>query len=110
MSKKPTGPKDFKDKKSADSPHSLSRKSFLKTSALATASTFFFVPRHVLGGAGSPAPSAQLMLAAIGAARKGACAIRKSTVNGRGRVVALCDVVFSGSAMSTVEGFTGSAR
>src|SRR5690625_5932484 len=69
MSKKPTGPKDFKDKKSADSPHSLSRKSFLKTSALATASTFFFVPRHVLGGPGYTAPRDQLNLAAIGAGR-----------------------------------------
>ena len=48
---------------------SQSRRSFLKTGAVASA--FYIVPRHVLGGVGYTAPSDQLNLAAIGAGGKG---------------------------------------
>ncbi|MDR9419964.1 Gfo/Idh/MocA family protein [Gracilimonas sp.] len=88
------------DKK--DSP-SITRKSFLKKSAIA--SSFFFVPRHVLGGVGYTAPSDQLNIAAIGAGGKGFSDIRNASVNGRERVAALCDVDFSGSAQRAVEAF-----
>lgn len=69
------------------------------------ASSVFIVPRHVLGGAGFIAPSDQLNLAAIGAGGKGASDIRNASVNGRERVVALCDVDFNGSAKASVERF-----
>lgn len=95
---------------SSENKNSLTRKSFLKTSALATASSFFFVPRHVLGGPGYTAPSDQLNLAAIGAGGKGSSDIRNATVNGRERVVALCDVDFSGSASGTAETYPNASR
>jgi len=80
-----------------------SRRSFLKKSALA--SSIFIVPRHVLGGLGYLAPSDRLHLAAIGAGGKGRTDILNASVKGRERVVALCDVDFSGSAKSSVETF-----
>jgi predicted dehydrogenase len=80
-----------------------SRRSFVKKAAVG--STFLIVPRHVLGGVGYTAPSDQLNLAAIGAGGKGSSDIRNASVNGRERVVALCDVDFSGSAKNSVERF-----
>lgn len=80
-----------------------SRREFLKHGAIA--STFFIVPRHVLGGVGYIAPSDQLGLAAIGAGGKGRSDIMNASVNGRERVVALCDVDFAGSAARSVEAF-----
>jgi len=80
-----------------------SRRAFLKNVAMA--STVMIVPRHVLGGVGYIAPSDRLNLAAIGAGGKGASDIANASVNGRERVVALCDVDFSGSASNTVEKF-----
>ena len=80
-----------------------SRRTFIKQSALA--SSFFIVPRHVLGGKGFTAPSDQLNLAAIGAGGKGSSDIKHASVNGRERVVALCDVDFSGSAANAVKDF-----
>jgi len=74
----------------------LSRRSFVKKGAMA--SSIFIVPRHVLGGLGYTAPSDRLNLAAIGAGGKGQSDIKNASVNGRERVVALCDVDFSGSA------------
>ena len=91
----------MKNKKKKQS--ALSRRDFIKNTALA--SSFFFVPRHVLGGLGYTAPSDQLNLAAIGAGGKGASDIRNASVNGRERVAALCDVDFSGSAKASVERF-----
>ncbi|MEZ5042847.1 MAG: Gfo/Idh/MocA family oxidoreductase [Saprospiraceae bacterium] len=82
---------------------SKSRRTFIKQGALA--SSIFIVPRHVLGGVGFTAPSDQLNLAAIGAGGKGRSDIRNASVNGRERVVALCDVDFSGSAKASVESF-----
>tara|TARA_R110000868_G_scaffold93810_5_gene259474 strand:+ start:29893 stop:31359 length:1467 start_codon:yes stop_codon:yes gene_type:complete len=90
--------KKGKLKKSVDS-----RRSFIKKGALA--SSIFFVPRHVLGGVGYTAPSDRLNIAAIGAGGKGASDIRNASVGGREKVVALCDVDFSGSAKKSVELF-----
>lgn len=89
-------------------PANASRREFIKNGAIA--SSFFIVPRHVLGGTGYTAPSDQLNLAAIGAGGKGRSDIINSTVNGRERVVALCDVDFSGSAAATVEQFPDAKR
>jgi len=80
-----------------------SRREFLKNSAIA--SSFFIVPRNVLGGVGFISPSDQLNIAAIGAGGKGRSDIKNASVNGRERVVALCDVDFSGSAKDTVKLF-----
>ncbi|PSR14047.1 MAG: oxidoreductase [Bacteroidetes bacterium] len=82
---------------------STSRREFIRAGALA--SSFFIVPRHVLGGVGYTAPSDQLVLAAIGAGGKGRSDILHASVNGRERVVALCDVDFSGSAAASVKQF-----
>lgn len=80
-----------------------SRRTFIKQGAIA--SSIFIVPRHVLGGVGFTAPSDQLNIAAIGAGGKGRSDIRNASVGGRERVVALCDVDFSGSAKASVEAF-----
>lgn len=80
-----------------------SRRDFIKNTAIA--SSFFIVPRHVLGGVGFTSPSDQLNLAAIGAGGKGISDIYNASVNGRERVVALCDVDFSGTAKKSVENF-----
>ena len=82
---------------------SASRREFIKNGVVA--SSFFIVPRHVLGGKGYTAPSDQLNLAAIGAGGKGTSDIKHASVNGRERVVALCDVDFSGSAKRSIENF-----
>ena len=68
----------------------LSRRSFIKQAAVA--SSFLIVPRHVLGGKGYTPPSDQLNLAAVGVGGKGRTDILHASVNGRERVVALCDV------------------
>lgn len=80
-----------------------SRRNFIKNAAIA--SSIFIVPRHVLGGVGFTAPSDQLNLAAIGAGGKGSSDIMNASVQGRERVVALCDVDFSGSASRSVKNF-----
>jgi len=80
-----------------------SRRDFIKNAAIA--SSFFIVPRNVLGGVGFIAPSDQLNIAAIGAGGKGASDIMLASVKGRERIVALCDVDFSGSAKRSVESF-----
>lgn len=76
------------------SSQSVNRRDFVKNTL--AASSIFIVPRHVLGGVGYTAPSDQLGLAAIGAGGKGASDIRNASVNGRERVVALCDADSSG--------------
>jgi predicted dehydrogenase len=80
-----------------------SRREFIKNAAIA--SSFFIVPRNVLGGVGFTAPSDQLVLAAIGAGGKGASDIELASVGGRERVIALCDVDFAGSAKRSVDNF-----
>ena len=81
-----------------------SRRTFIKKSSIFGAGVFI-VPRNVLGGSGYTSPSDQLNLAAIGAGGKGASDIYNSSVNGRERIVALCDVDFSGSASNSVKRF-----
>ena len=80
-----------------------SRRNFIKKSI--AASSIFIIPRNVLGGKGYLAPSDQLNLAAIGSGGKGNSDIINASVNGRERVVALCDVDFSGTASKTVKKF-----
>ena len=87
----------------AKSTHTNSRRSFIKKGAIA--SSIFIVPRHVLGGIGYTPPSDRLNLAAIGAGGKGRSDILNASVDGRERVVALCDVDFSGSAAASVKKF-----
>ena len=84
-------------------PASTTRRSFIKTGAMA--SSIFIVPRHVLGGVGFTSPSDQLNIAAIGAGGKGSSDIKNASVNGRERIVALCDVDFSGSAKKSIKQF-----
>lgn len=81
-----------------------SRRNFIKKSSVIGAG-IFIVPRNVLGGQGYTSPSDQLNLAAIGSGGKGASDIMNASVNGRERVVALCDVDFSGSAKRSIENF-----
>ena len=81
-----------------------SRRTFIKKSSVFGAGVFI-VPRNVLGGPGYTAPSDQLNLAAIGSGGKGISDIYNSSVNGRERVVSLCDVDFSGSASNSVKRF-----
>lgn len=85
-----------------------SRRKFLKQGAIA--SSFFIVPRHVLGGKGYLAPSDQLHLAAIGSGGKGTSDIKNASVNGREKVVALCDVDFAGSAKRSLQNFPNAAK
>lgn len=80
-----------------------SRRDFIKKGVIA--SSFFIVPRNVLGGVGFISPSDQLNIAAIGAGGKGRSDITNASVNGRERIVSLCDVDFSGSAKDTVKKF-----
>ena len=81
-----------------------SRRNFIKKSSL-IGTGIFIVPRNVLGGQGYTSPSDQLNLAAIGSGGKGTSDIMNASVNGRERVVALCDVDFSGSAKRSIENF-----
>ncbi|MAZ50536.1 MAG: oxidoreductase, partial [Flavobacteriaceae bacterium] len=81
-----------------------SRRNFIKKSSVIGAG-IFIVPRNVLGGQDYTSPSDQLNLAAIGSGGKGTSDIMNASVNGRERVVALCDVDFSGSAKRSIENF-----
>jgi predicted dehydrogenase len=87
-------------------PNTIKRRSFLKKGV--AASSLFIVPRHVLGGVGYTAPSDQLALAGIGVGGKGQSDIRNASVNGRERVIALCDVDSSGnnSVQKSIDRFT----
>ena len=73
----------------------IKRRDFVKKSI--AASSIFIVPRHVLGGQGYTAPSDQLGLASIGTGGKGSSDIINASVNGRERIISLCDVDSSGS-------------
>ena len=68
-----------------------SRRSFLKTSAIA-ATAFMIVPRHVLGGKGFLAPSDRLIVAGIGAGGKGESDIAMFAKSGKADIGFLCDV------------------
>jgi len=67
-----------------------SRRSFLKKGILA--SSIVIVPRRVIGGKGFTAPSDKLNIASIGCGGKGSSDILNASVNGRERVIALCDI------------------
>ncbi len=69
---------------------SESRRSFLAKSALA--SSFFIVPRHVLGGKGFLAPSDKLIVAGIGVGGKGKSDLKKFYESGKAEIAFLCDV------------------
>ena len=69
---------------------SISRKDFIRTTAL-TGAGFFIVPRHVLGR-GFIAPSDKLNIAGIGAGGKGASDLAEFAKSPRVNIVALCDV------------------
>jgi len=86
-----------------NSKKSNSRRNFIKKGV--AVSSIFVVPRNVLGGPGYISPSDQLNIAAIGSGGKGASDISNASVRGRERVIALCDVDFSGSASRTVKKF-----
>ncbi|MFT7070021.1 MAG: hypothetical protein ACJAZY_002915, partial [Spirosomataceae bacterium] len=73
------------------------RRDFIKKAAVV--SSFFIVPRHVLGK-GFTAPSDKLNLAAIGAGGKGTSDIANAYNNGAENVVALADVDFAQCAGS----------
>lgn len=76
-----------------------SRRSFLKTTAIA-ASAFMIVPRHVLGGPGFIAPSDRLIIAGIGAGGKGQSDIANFYKSGKADIGFLCDVHDSRAAAS----------
>jgi predicted dehydrogenase len=65
----------------------INRRKFLQTTAVG--SSFFFVPRHVLGGSGQQAPSDKLNIAGIGVGGMGASNLRQCE---KENIVALCDV------------------
>lgn len=67
-----------------------SRRDFVKKSLFA--SSIVIVPRHVLGGPGFVSPSDRLNIASVGAGGKGRGDIINASVNGRERVVGLCDI------------------
>lgn len=67
-----------------------SRRSFIKTTAVAAAG-FYIVPRHVLGK-GYVAPSDKLNIASIGAGGKGADDINHFFESGKANIAVLCDV------------------
>jgi predicted dehydrogenase len=73
----------------------LPRRTFLGTAAAATAG-FTIVPRHVLGGQGTPAPSDKLNVAAVGVGGMGKNNVKKVATTEN--IVALCDVDFTHSA------------
>ena len=67
-----------------------SRRNFIKNGILASSLTI--IPRNVLGGVDFISPSDQLNIASIGAGGKGRSDILNASVNGRERVIALCDI------------------
>ena len=68
----------------------ISRRNFL-TNTAAVASSFFIVPRHVLGK-GFVAPSDKLNIAAVGCGGKADVNISLAFNKGSDNIVALCDV------------------
>ena len=68
-----------------------SRRDFIKHGALA-ASSFFIVPRYVLGGNGFTSPSDKINIAGIGVGGKGTSDLWYASNEGKENVVALCDV------------------
>ena len=68
-----------------------SRRNFIKHGTLA-ASSFFIVPRYVIGGNGFTSPSDKINIAGIGVGGKGTSDLWYASNEGKENVVALCDV------------------
>ncbi len=68
-----------------------SRRKFIKTAA-ASATSFYIIPRHVLGGSGFVPPSDKLRVAGIGVGGMGGNDVRGVFQSGKADFVALCDV------------------
>ena len=68
-----------------------SRRDFIKHGTIA-ASSFFIVPRYVLGGNGFTSPSDKINIAGIGVGGKGTSDLWYASNEGKENVVALCDV------------------
>src|SRR5690606_29915164 len=71
--------------------NAASRRSFLKSAAVASAA-FMIVPRHVLGGKGFLAPSDRLIIAGVGVGGKGQSDIASFYKSGKADIGFLCDV------------------
>src|ERR1700744_949083 len=80
MSEKPVG-----------EPVNPTRRDFIKSSSIATAS-FMILPRHVLGGKGFIAPSDKLTIASVGTGGKGQSDIFEFNKSGLANIGFLCDV------------------
>ncbi len=72
----------------------IPRRTFLASAATITAG-FTIVPRHVLGGQGSPAPSDKLNIAGVGVGGMGKTNLKRCEAE---NIVALCDVDFDMAA------------
>ncbi len=85
--------KNAMEEKTTPGKNLLSRKDFIKNTAL-TAAAFSIVPRHVLGGKGYVAPSDKLYIAAVGCGGEGENDIHHyATAPNKNAVIAfLCDV------------------
>ena len=69
-----------------------SRRRFLKTSAALLSGVPYFVPRHVLGFAGSPGANERIVVGVIGVGVRGKQLIRNiKNLPGQGCVAAICD-------------------
>ncbi|MET3114719.1 putative dehydrogenase [Pedobacter sp. CG_S7] len=84
-----------------DSTSINSRRSFIKTTALAAAG-FMIVPRHVLGGKGFLAPSDRLYVAGIGVGGKGQSNLSNIYKGGKAEIAFLCDVDDRRAATSVI--------
>ena len=73
---------------------SVPRRTFLASAATATAG-FTIVPRHVLGGQNTPAPSDKLNIAGVGVGGMGKTNLKRCETE---NIVALCDVDFAKAA------------
>ena len=83
------------------------RRDFIQKGALA-ASSFFIVPRHVLGK-GFVAPSDKLNIAGVGVGGKGFSDVNNACHNGANNIVALCDIDW-GRAKQNLDKHSNAAR
>jgi len=78
-------------KKEIPSPHSLSRRDFIRNAGVAAAA-FTILPRFVLGGKGYVPPSDTLYIAGIGVGGKGESDLTGFAKNPKAKIAFLCDV------------------
>ena len=71
--------------------NTFTRRQFVKAAGT-TAAAFSIVPRHVLGGQGSIAPSEKLNHACIGVGGMGVVDMKNFMDHGRVQITAICDV------------------